>query len=275
MALLPHSRFDTAHEDGDNQTYIRSKEGPVTTTKRADVQARQGWRSWLGGFFTSSVGLKWLMALTGIGLLLYVLVHMIGNLKIFLGANELGEYEIDLYGEALRNLGGDLVPRTSILWLFRIGLIALFGIHIYAAAELTTRNLRARGRGRYDHKRNYEAVNYANRTMRWGGVIILLFLLYHLADLTWGFANPEFVRGDVYNNVVASLTQPAVAILYLVAQFALAFHIYHGAWSLFQSLGSVNARYKDLRRTLAVAFAAIVFIGNTAIVLAVWTGYIS
>ena len=247
----------------------------MTTTKRADVQARQGWRSWLGGFFTSSVGLKWLMALTGIGLLLYVLVHMIGNLKIFLGANELGEYEIDLYGEALRNLGGDLVPRTSILWLFRIGLIALFGIHIYAAAELTTRNLRARGRGRYDHKRNYEAVNYANRTMRWGGVIILLFLLYHLADLTWGFANPEFVRGDVYNNVVASLTQPAVAILYLVAQFALAFHIYHGAWSLFQSLGSVNARYKDLRRTLAVAFAAIVFIGNTAIVLAVWTGYIS
>jgi succinate dehydrogenase / fumarate reductase cytochrome b subunit len=215
------------------------------------------------------------MALTGIGLLLYVLVHMIGNLKIFLGANELGEYEIDLYGEALRNLGGDLVPRTSILWLFRIGLIALFGIHIYAAAELTKRNLRARGRGRYDHKREYEAVNYANRTMRWGGIIILLFLFYHLADLTWGFANPAFVRGNVYDNVVASLTQPAVAILYLVAQFALALHIYHGAWSLFQSLGSINARYKDLRRVLAVVFAATVFIGNTAIVLAVWTGYIS
>lgn len=247
----------------------------MTTTKRADVQTRQGWRSWLGGFFTSSVGLKWLMALTGIGLLLYVLVHMIGNLKIFLGANELGEYEIDLYGEALRNLGGDLVPRTSILWLFRIGLIALFGIHIYAAAELTKRNLRARGRGRYDHKREYEAVNYANRTMRWGGIIILLFLFYHLADLTWGFANPAFVRGNVYDNVVASLTQPAVAILYLVAQFALALHIYHGAWSLFQSLGSINARYKDLRRVLAVVFAATVFIGNTAIVLAVWTGYIS
>jgi len=215
------------------------------------------------------------MALTGIGLLLYVLVHMIGNLKIFLGANAFGEYEIDLYGEALRNLGGDLVPRTSILWLFRLGLIALFGIHIYAAFTLSRRNLKARGTGRYDHKRNYEAVNYANRTMLWGGVIILLFLLYHLADLTWGFANPEFVRGDVYNNVVASLTQPAVALLYLIAQFALAFHIYHGAWSLWQSLGSVNARYKVIRRYVAVAFAATVFIGNSAIVLAVWTGNIS
>ncbi len=264
------------HKDDDNHTYIHSKEGSVTTTKRADVQTRQGWRSWLGGFFTSSVGLKWLMALTGIGLLLYVLVHMIGNLKIFLGVDPTtGEYQIDLYGEALRDLGGHLVPRTSILWLFRIGLIAMFGIHIYAAAELTARNLKARGRGRYDHKRDYEAVNYANRTMRWGGVIILLFLLFHIADLTLGGANAEFVRGDVYNNVVASLTRPAVALLYLVAQFALAFHIYHGAWSLFQSLGSVNARYKDLRRALAVAFAATVFIGNTAIVLAVATGYIS
>ncbi len=216
-----------------------------------------------------------MMALTGIGLLLYVLVHMIGNLKIFLGANEAGVYEIDLYGEALRDLGGDLVPRTSILWLFRIGLIALFGIHIYAAAELTVRNRKARGKGRYEHKRNYEAVNYANRTMRQGGIIIALFLLYHLADLTWGFANPSFERGAVYDNIVASLSRPAIALLYLVAQFALVLHMYHGTWSLFQSLGSVNPNYKDMRRYLAVAFAATVFIGNTAIVLAVATGYIS
>jgi len=247
----------------------------VTTTKRGEVQAREGWRSWLGGFFSSSVGQKWLMALTGIGLLGYVFVHMLGNLKIFLGANESGEYEIDLYGEALSDLGGDLVPHTSVLWLFRIGLIAMFVIHIYAAAELTRRNLRSRGRDRYEAKRDYEAVNYASRTMRWGGVIVLLFVLYHLADLTWGFANPEFVRGDVYDNIVASLTRPAVALLYLVAQFALVLHIYHGAWSLFQSIGSVSARYKVLRRYFAVAFAATIFIGNTAVVVAVWTGYIS
>jgi len=247
----------------------------VTTTKRVEVHVRQGWRSWLGGFFSSSIGLKWLMALTGIGLLLYLLAHLLGNLKIFLGANELGEYEIDLYAEALRSLGGDLVPRQSILWLFRIGLTAIFAIHIYAAAELTRRNVAARGRGRYEAKRQYEAVNYASRTMRWGGVIILLFLLFHLADLTFGWANPDFVYLAAYNNVTASLTRPPVAILYLVAQGALALHIYHGAWSLFQSLGSANARYNILRRYFAVAFAAVIFIGNVAIVLAVWTGWVS
>jgi len=215
------------------------------------------------------------MGLTGIGLLLYLLAHLLGNLKIFLGANGAGQFEIDLYAEALRSLGGDLLPEQSILWLFRIGLIAIFVIHIYAAAELTRRNIAARGHGRYEATRQYEAVNYANRTMRWGGVIILLFVLFHLADLTVGWANPEFEYLAAYNNVTTSLTRPLVAILYLVAQGALALHIYHGAWSLFQSLGSVNARYKILRRYFAVAFAGVIFIGNVAIVLAVWTGWVS
>jgi succinate dehydrogenase / fumarate reductase cytochrome b subunit len=247
----------------------------VTQTTRAEVEARQGWRSWLGGFFSSSIGLKWLMAITGIGLLLYVLVHMIGNLKIFVGTDASGAYQIDLYGEALRDLGGHLVPRESILWLFRIGLVALFGIHIYAAAELTIRNHNARGKDRYEHKRDYEAVNYANRTMRWGGTIIALFVLYHVADLTTGWVNPDFVVGEVHHNLITSLTRPAVAIFYLISQVALAFHIYHGAWSLWQSLGVVNPRYKAFRRYIAVAFAATVFIGNTAIIVAVWSGYIS
>lgn len=215
------------------------------------------------------------MALTGIGLLLYVLAHMIGNLKLFFGTNAAGEYEIDLYAEALRNLGGDIVPHGSILWLFRIGLIAAFVIHIGASVALTQRNWEARGWDRYDHQRNYAAANYASRTMRWGGVIILLFLLYHLADLTFGWANPDFVYGDVYDNVVASLTRPAVAVLYLAAQVALAFHIYHGGWSLFQSLGSVNPRYKTFRRAFAVVFALVVVGGNVAIILGVWTGVIA
>ena len=247
----------------------------MTTTTRAEVEARRGWRSWLGGFFSSSIGLKWLMALTGFGLLLYVLVHMIGNLKVFLGTDAAGVYHIDLYGEALRDLGGELVPHESVLWLFRIGLLAMFGIHIYAAYVLTLRNRSARGKERYEHKRNYEAVNYANRTMRWGGVLILLFVLFHIADLTVGWANPDFVEGAVYDNLVASLSQPIVAIFYLAAQVALAFHIYHGAWSLWQSLGIMNPRYKSFRRYFAVAFAAVVFIGNTAIIVAVWSGYIS
>ena len=247
----------------------------TTTERRPNVHRRQRWEDWLGGFFSSSVGLKWLMAITGIGLLLYVLAHMIGNLKMFQGAYEGGEYAIDLYGEALRNLGGDLVPHESVLWIFRVGLFLAFVIHIGASAALTKRNWDARGSDRYEAQRHYAAANYASRTMRWGGIIILLFLLYHLADLTFGWANPDFVYGAIYDNVVASLSRPPVAILYLVAQVALAFHIYHGGWSLFQSLGFVNPRYSVWRRYFAIGFAALIFIGNTAIILAVWTGAVA
>ncbi len=242
----------------------------TTTTRRAEVLSRSGWRSWLGAFFTSDVGMKWLMGLTGIGLLLYVLLHMIGNLKIFLGAEE-----INLYGEALRELGGNLVPRTSILWLLRIGLIAVFAIHIWTAAVLTKRNRDARGKIRYEAKRQWIAANYASLTMRYTGVVVLLFVIYHLADLTWGNANPNFIRGDVYNNVIASFSRPEIAALYLIAQIALAFHIYHGAWSLWQSIGVANPRFNIIRRYGAVAFMAVVLIGNSSIPIAVQLGILS
>lgn len=248
----------------------------MTTTKRAPVHDRHGWRQWLGGFFSSSVGLKWLMALTGIGLLLYVLAHLIGNLKIFLGVDPFtGEYQIDTYSEALRTLGGHLVPRGSILLLFRIGLASLFILHIWAAVVLTRRNLTARGRVRYEHRRHYNEANYASRTMRLGGTIVLLFLIYHLADLTFGYANPAYVYGDVYNNMVASMSQPIVALIYMIANVALAVHIYHGAWSLFQSIGTVNPKYNDLRRYFAVAFAAVILVGNLSIPLAIWAGWVA
>ena len=247
----------------------------MTTKQRVDVHQRTRWQDSLGNFFSSSIGLKWLMALTGIGLLLYVVAHLIGNLKVFLGANAAGEYEIDLYSEALRSLGGDILPHGTVLWLFRIGLITAFVLHIGASAILTRRNWEARGWDRYDAQRQYAATSFAARTMRWSGVIVLAFLLFHLADLTFGWANPDFVYGHVYDNMIASLSRPAVAILYLVAQAALAPHIYHGAWSLFQSIGIVGGRYESLRRVLAVVLATVIFVGNCAIVLAIWTGVVS
>ena len=247
----------------------------MTTTKRPAVHERERWQDWLGGFFTSSIGLKWMMAITGIGLLLYLVAHLIGNLKIFLGMNEAGEYEIDLYSEALRTLGVHIVPEEAILWLFRFGLIAAFAIHIGASAALTRRNWEARGWDRYDAQREFAAATYASRTMRWGGVIILLFVLFHLADLTLGWVNPSFEHGHVYDNIIASLTRPWVAILYIVAQLAMAMHIRHGAWSLFQSLGSVNPKYKILRQYFATAFALVILLGNVSIVVAVWAGWVS
>lgn len=215
------------------------------------------------------------MAITGIGLLLYVLAHLVGNLKIFLDVDPAtGEYQIDLYSEALRTLGGHLVPEGAILLLFRVGLATMFIIHIWAAYVLTRRNMAARGRGRYEHKRHYDEANYASRTMRWSGVIVLLFLLYHLADLTLGYTNPDFVHGHVHDNMIASMSQPIVALFYIVANIALAMHIYHGAWSLFQTIGTVNPKYNDFRRYFAVAFAAVMLVGNVSIPLAIWAGWV-
>lgn len=248
----------------------------MTATKRVRVHDRQGWHQWLGGFFSSSIGLKWLMALTGIGLLLYVIAHLIGNLKIFAGVDpETGAYPIDLYSEALITLGGHIVPEGSILLLFRIGLASMFILHIWSAAVLTRRNRAARGRGRYDATREYITATYASRTMRFSGIIVLLFLIFHLADFTLGNANPDYVYGAVHDNIIASLSRPVVAVFYMAANVALALHIYHGAWSLFQSLGTVNVKYNVLRRYFAGAFAAVILIGNLSIPLAVLAGWVS
>jgi succinate dehydrogenase / fumarate reductase cytochrome b subunit len=211
---------------------------------------------WPIAFWRSTVGKKWLMAVSGIVLMLFVLVHLIGNIKLYLSKEE-----INLYGEALRNMPGALLPRTVLLWTIRLGLIAAFVVHIVAAASLTITNHRARP-VKYRSKRDYVAANFASRTMRWTGVIVLLFLLFHLADLTWGQANSEFVRGDPYNNLIYSLQRPAVAILYMVAMVALGIHLFHGAWSMFQSLGLNNPKYNGARRYFATGFAAVIMLGN-------------
>ena len=233
------------------------------------MHEREGWRHWLGGFFSSSIGLKWIMAITGIGLLGYIAAHLFGNLKIFTGADAAGDYYIDLYSEALWHLGGHLLPAGFLLTVLRIGLFSVFALHIYAAYTLAFRNRKAQGRERYDASRNWAASSYASRTMKWGGTIILLFVLFHIADLTFGFVNPEFHHGDVYANIIASLERWPVAILYMVANIALVFHIYHGTWSLFQSLGSASPKYNTLRKGFAAVFAGAILIGNLSIPIAV------
>jgi succinate dehydrogenase / fumarate reductase cytochrome b subunit len=216
-------------------------------------------------FYRSAVGKKWVMAVTGIILLGFVLAHMIGNLKLYLSKEE-----INLYGEALRNMPGALLPRTVLLWTIRIVLILAFVFHIHSAVGLTLINRKARpAADRYQSKRDYVAADYASRTMRWTGVIILAFLAFHLMDLTWGNANAHFVRGDPYNNLVYSFRRPAIAVVYVLANMALALHLYHGVWSMFQSLGITNPRYNTLRRRFAQGFAAVILIGNVSFPIAV------
>ena len=243
----------------------------TTTEPRRTVQPIRKTRK--GGpvvvqFYRSAIGKKWIMAITGIALIGFVLFHMIGNLKLFISKEEL-----NLYGEALRDIPGHLLPRTVLLWSLRIGLILAFVFHIVAAYQLTMLNRKARP-DRYRSQRDYIAADFASRTMRWTGIIVLLFIIFHLFDLTWGPANPDWVRGDPYNNLIYSLDRPAVAIAYSLAMIALAFHLYHGTWSLFQSLGINNPRYNKARRSLAIGIASIVLVGNMTFPIAVQLGLV-
>ena len=245
------------------QTMERHPVAPVHPKRRRPAP-------WPVEFYRSAVGKKWVMALTGIMIMGYVFVHMLGNLKLYMGAED-----INHYGEWLRDLLVPFFPRTVTLWLLRIGLIAAFVFHIHAAYGLTVMNRRAHAAGGYVSRRDWQAANAASRSMRYTGVVILLFLIWHLADLTWGTVNPDFVRGDVYRNLVASFERPAVSAIYIVANIALGLHLFHGAWSMFQSLGLNNPRWNSWRRGFAVAFAGVVMVGNLSFPIAVLAGVIS
>jgi len=224
--------------------------------------------SWPVAFYRSGVGKKWVMAVTGLMLIGFVFFHAVGNLKVYLGAEEFNHY-----GEFLREVLVPLLPRTVALWIVRLGLIAAFVLHIHSAYGLTRMNMRAAAGG-YQQDRDWQAATAASRTMRWTGVIVALFLLFHLLDLTWGTANPDFVRGDVYRNFVATFSRPLVAVIYIVANVALGLHLFHGAWSMFQSMGVNNPRWNSWRRTFALGVAALITAMNIMFPISVLTGVV-
>ncbi len=244
------------------------RRAPVSGTATEAPAARRR-KPFLVELYGSAVGKKYAMAISGIIGMGYVFAHMVGNLKMFLGPDDLDEY-----AEWLRTgLLHPILPNTWALWLMRVVLIGALVVHVHAAYALTVMNRRARP-VRYESAPDYVAANFASRTMRVTGVIVLIFLAWHLADLTWGWVNPDFVRGAVYRNVDASLSRWPVAILYIVGNIALAVHLFHGAWSLFQSLGWNNPRFNALRRQFAVAFAAVILIGNVSMPVAVLAGIV-
>jgi len=231
-------------------------------------QRRQRPRFWLLDFYGSAIGKKAVMAVTGLLLLGFVLAHMLGNLHLYEDAEGMNHY-----GEYLRTIGEPILPHTGFLWIMRSGLIVAFALHIHAAATLTILNRQSRSTG-YKGGRDYVAANYAARTMRWSGVIVGFFIIYHLMDLTWGIGGADFTKGQPYENLVASFSREPVAIVYIIANLLLGLHIYHGAWSLFQSLGWANPRFNDWRRLFAMGFAAIIVIGNVSFPIAVMTGLV-
>jgi succinate dehydrogenase / fumarate reductase cytochrome b subunit len=233
---------------------------------------------WAVEFYRSAVGKKYTMAITGIVWMGYLAAHTIGNLKVYIGFLPAeGDYEVDIYGEALRSLLFPILPEHVVLWLLRVIIILALVIHVHAAYSLTLMNRKARTVS-YQGPREYLVADYASRTMRWSGVLVLLFVLWHLADFTWGvapFAPGAWEHGQVYANFVASFSRVPVSILYIAANIALGSHLYHGAWSLFQSLGANNPRFNPWRRYFAIAFAGVIVVGNISFPIAVLSGLIS
>ena len=225
---------------------------------------------WPLSLYQSYVGKKWVMAITGVIGLLFIAGHMFGNLKIYMGAAEL-----DAYAVGLREVGYPLLPKQVLLAVARVGLLVALVLHVHAAFSIWQQNRRARPLG-YQSKRDYIAADWASRTMLWTGPIILLFIGFHLGDLTFGgpAASAAFEHGAVYNNVVASFSRPPVAAFYVVANLALGIHIYHGTWSLFQSIGVNNPHINPGRRAFAALFALVIVAGNISFPIAVLAGIV-
>ena len=244
--------------------HVLNSRGPVTgTATRAKKR-----RPFLIDLYSTAVGKKYVMAITGIGMMGFVLFHMIGNLKMYLGAEDLNHY-----AEFLKKLLYPLAPEETVLWILRGGLITMLLLHLHAAFTLTQLNRHARS-VKYQSARDYQVASFASRSMRMTGIVVLAFIVWHLLDLTFGAVNTigtdgEFVKAEVYDNVVRSFDRPVVAAFYIIANVLLGIHLFHGAWSIFQSLGWNNPRFNKWRRGFAAGFATLVVVGNISFPIAV------
>jgi succinate dehydrogenase / fumarate reductase cytochrome b subunit len=212
-------------------------------------------------FYEATIGKKMVMAVTGVILFLYVIGHLIGNLQIYMGPEKLNHYAV-----FLRSLG-------SLLWIVRLVLLTAVILHIVAAYQLWRQNRTARP-SRYVKRGNVQA-DYASRTMVWSGPIILAFVVYHLLNLTFGVLHPDFNHNlDVYHNVVTAFQQIPASIAYIVAMGLLGLHLYHGVWSMFQSVGINHPRYTPLLKGFALYSTVFIVAGNISIPVAVMAGFV-
>lgn len=219
----------------------------------------------------TSVQLKFVMATSGAIMLLYLVVHMIGNLKIFLGRESL-----DAYAEWLRVVGEPALPEQTVLWAVRVVLLAAVLGHLVSAVVLTLRARRARP-VKYSHRPPVTGGSYAARTMRWGGVIIALFIVYHVLDLTTGTLNPNGVSGAVYDNVVAGFAPSRwyVTLFYVLAVVAVGFHVKHGLWSGLQTFGRSSAATQARLKGVSTVVAVVLVAGFGSVPFAVLTGVVA
>ncbi|MEX1259091.1 MAG: succinate dehydrogenase cytochrome b subunit [Gemmatimonadota bacterium] len=218
--------------------------------------------------YGSSVGKKLWMAVTGVFLFGFTLLHMLGNLKAFHGREA-----FDAYAEFIREVGYPLLPHYGLLWTLRLALLAAVTVHVVAATQLWRQSKGARTHG-YT-KLQPQTFSYASRTMRFGGVIVLAFVGYHLLHMTTGTVHPDFVAGSAYNNLVIGFQSYPVAAFYLIAVGALCVHLYHGIWSAFATAGIENPRIERVRRPIAAVLAWGLFLGYALVPLSVLAGVVN
>jgi succinate dehydrogenase / fumarate reductase cytochrome b subunit len=211
-------------------------------------------------FFSSTIGKKVVVALTGLVLLGFVMGHLLGNLQIFLGPQKLNDY-----AAFLRHAKG-------LLWGTRITLMVSIVLHIIATVQLTLRNRQSRPVP-YKQVEMVEA-SPASRTMIWGGLFLAFYIVFHISHLTFGVTHPHFDETDVYANVVNGFLVWPVALIYIAGMIALGLHLYHGVWSVFQTLGLNHPKYNCWRRCLATGAAVIISMGYMSIPVAVLTGIV-
>ncbi|MCZ9309553.1 succinate dehydrogenase cytochrome b subunit [Corynebacterium uberis] len=223
-----------------------------------------------------SWALKLGMALSGLVFCGFVLVHMVGNLKLFLPAHD-GVPAINEYGEFLREIGEPLFPRESILWILRILLLACLVIHVWGGIELHHRSRVSRGKFRRTNL--IGGLNsFTSRTMLVTGIVLLLFIIFHILDLTLGVApaaSTAFEHGEVYANLVASFSRWPVALFYVASMIILFLHLSHGIWLAVSDLGITGRRTRSVALFLAYLIPAVVMVGNIILPLTILFGWVS
>lgn len=211
--------------------------------------------------WSTSIGKKAVMAVTGLIMVAYLITHVLANLLVFQGPDRINAYSRFLHGT-----GG-------ALWAARLVLFAAVVLHVVAAVQLTGRRQAARPVP-YAAGRDPQVSTLASRTIRWGGGLILVFLVYHILHFTLGTVHPAFVEGDPYHNVASGFHDPLVVLFYEIAMVAVGLHLYHGIWSSGRSLGVSPPSPHPIRRRVALVLSVLVWAGFTAIPIAVFAGMV-
>ncbi|MEU5777361.1 succinate dehydrogenase [Streptomyces venezuelae] len=215
----------------------------------------------------STVGKKAVMAASGLVMIAYLVVHMVANVKIYFGAAD-----FDAYGHWLRVMGDPVLHREWGLWIARVVLLVSVVAHGVSAYQLSRRDIKARPT-QYVHKK--PRATYATRTMRWGGVILGLFIVWHILDITTGTVHPGFEEGKPYNNVVDTFSTWYGNVIYITAMLAMGMHVRHGLWSAAQTLG-VGSRVRDRSlKAVANGLALVLTVGFVSVPVGVMTGVVS